>query len=43
MPAAILVAIIAKEHKVVPEFVTSVVIFSTLISVASLTLWMVIL
>ncbi|HMB14813.1 MAG TPA: AEC family transporter [Pelovirga sp.] len=43
MPAAILVAIIAKEHDVVPEFVTSVVIVSTLISVATLTLWMVVL
>lgn len=43
MPAAILVAIIAKEHDLMPEFVTSVVIVSTLISVATLTLWMVIL
>lgn len=43
MPAAILVAIIAKEHNIVPDFVTSVVIISTLVSVLSLTVWMVIL
>lgn len=43
MPAAILVAIIAKEHDVVPEFVTSVVVVSTLASVMTLTLLMVLL
>lgn len=43
MPAAILVAIIAKENDIVPEFVTSVVVVSTLASVATLTLLMVLL
>ncbi len=41
MPTAILVAIIAGEHKIVPEFVTSVVLFSTLCSLVTLTLIMV--
>jgi len=36
MPAAILVAIIAREYNVVPEFVTSVVVFSTLASLLTL-------
>lgn len=40
MPTAILVAIIAKEHDIVPEFVTSVVVVSTLASVVTLTLLM---
>ena len=43
MPAAILVSIIAKENNIVPAFVTSVVVVSTLASVLSLTLLMVIL
>ncbi|MFO7578276.1 MAG: AEC family transporter [Pelovirga sp.] len=43
MPAAILVAIIAKENDIVPEFVTSVVVVSTLASVVTLTLLMVLL
>ena len=43
MPAAILVAIIAKEYKIVPEFVTSVVLFSTLASLVTLSLIMVML
>ena len=43
MPTAILVAIISKEKNIVPEFVTSVVLFSTLASLVTLTLIMVIL
>ena len=43
MPTAILVAIIAKENDIVPEFVTSVVLFSTLASLATLTILMVML
>lgn len=43
MPAAILVAIIAKEYNVVPEFVTSVVLFSTLASLFTLSFIMVLL
>lgn len=43
MPTAILVAIIAKENNIVPEFVTSVVLFSTLASLATLTILMVLL
>jgi malate permease and related proteins len=38
MPSAILVAIIATEHDVVPGFVTTAVLYSTLASVATLTL-----
>ncbi len=41
MPVAILVSIIAKENNIVPEFVTSVVVVSTLASVASLSVLMV--
>jgi len=43
MPTAILVAIIAKENNIVPDFVTSVVVVSTLASLVTLTLLMVIL
>jgi len=43
MPGAILVSIIAKEHDIVPDFATSVVIVSTLVSLVSLTLFMVLL
>ena len=43
MPTAILVAIIAKENDIVPDFVTSVVVVSTLASLVTLTLLMVIL
>ncbi len=43
MPTAILVAIISREKKIVPEFVTSVVLVSTLASLVTLTLIMVIL
>jgi malate permease and related proteins len=43
MPAAILVAIIAREYDIVPDFVTSVVLFSTLASLVSLSLIMVLL
>lgn len=38
MPAAILVAIIATEHEVVPGFVTTAVLYSTLLSLPTLTL-----
>ncbi len=41
MPVAILVSIIAKENDIVPEFVTSVVVVSTLASVVTLSLLMV--
>ncbi|SHJ67999.1 hypothetical protein SAMN02745165_02929 [Malonomonas rubra DSM 5091] len=41
MPTAILVAIIAKENNIVPQFVTSVVVVSTLTSLVTLTLLMV--
>ncbi len=43
MPTAILVAIIAREYDIVPDFVTSVVLFSTLASLVSLSLIMVLL
>lgn len=43
MPTAILVSIISKENDIVPEFVTSVVVFSTLASLLTLTLLMVML
>ena len=43
MPTAVLVAIIAKENQVVPGFVTSVVLVSTLASLVTLTLLMVLL
>ena len=43
MPAAVLTAIIAMEHDVVPTFVTSVVFASTLLSLVSLTVVMVLL
>jgi len=43
MPTAILVAIISKENDIVPSFVTSVVVVSTLASLLTLTLLMVIL
>ncbi len=43
MPTAILVAIIAKENNIVPGFVTSVVLFSTLASLITLPLLMVLL
>lgn len=41
MPAAILVSIIAKENDIVPDFVTSVVVVSTLLSVVTLSVLMV--
>jgi len=43
MPTAILVAIISKENNIVPEFVTSVVLFSTLASLVTLSVIMVLL
>jgi predicted permease len=41
MPAAILVAIIASEYEIVPGFVTAAVLFSTVASLATLTLLLV--
>ena len=41
MPVAILVSIIAKENDIVPEFVTSVVVVSTLFSIVTLSVLMV--
>ena len=38
MPAAVLVSIIAIENDVLPEFVTTTVLFSTIVSVVTLTL-----
>jgi len=43
MPTAILVAIISKENNIVPDFVISVVVVSTLFSLVTLTLLMVLL
>nr|NIQ97702.1 AEC family transporter [Desulfuromonadales bacterium] len=43
MPTAVLVAIISREYGIVPPFVTSVVLFSTLASLVTLTLLMVVL
>nr|NIQ98455.1 AEC family transporter [Desulfuromonadales bacterium]NIR34357.1 AEC family transporter [Desulfuromonadales bacterium]NIS44318.1 AEC family transporter [Desulfuromonadales bacterium] len=43
MPTAILVAIISRENDIVPDFVTSVVLFSTLASLVTLPLIMVLL
>jgi malate permease and related proteins len=43
MPTAVLVAIISKEYDIVPDFVTSVVLISTLTSLITLTAIMVIL
>ncbi len=43
MPTAILVAIISRENDIVPDFVTSVVVVSTLTSLVTLTLLMVLL
>lgn len=43
MPAAIFVSIIAKENDIVPEYVTSVVVVSTLASLVTLSLLMVLL
>lgn len=41
MPAAVLVSIIAKENDIVPDFVTSVVVVSTFLSVVSLSFLMI--
>jgi|SaaInlV_200m_DNA_2_1039689.scaffolds.fasta_scaffold31788_2 malate permease and related proteins len=38
MPVAILVSIIAIEHKIIPEFVTTTVLFSTVLSILTLTI-----
>lgn len=43
MPTAVLVAIISKEYNIVPNFVTTVVLFSTLASLVTLTAIMVLL
>ena len=40
MPAAILVSIIALEYKLLPEFVTTTVLFSTLYSILTLTVFL---
>jgi len=40
MPAAVIASIIATEHDIVPNFVTSVVFLTTLLSLFSLTLVM---
>jgi hypothetical protein len=37
MPAAVLASIIALEYKLLPEFVTTTVLFSTLYSILTLT------
>jgi predicted permease len=41
MPTAIMAAIIAKEHNIVPHFVTTVVLFTILASLVTLTLFMI--
>jgi predicted permease len=38
MPAAVLTTLIAMEHDLIPEFVTTVVLFSTLASAVTLTI-----
>ncbi|MDQ3248366.1 MAG: AEC family transporter, partial [Chloroflexota bacterium] len=38
MPAAVLAALIALEHNLVPDFVTTAVLFSTLASAVTLTI-----
>ena len=38
MPVAVLAALIALEHHLLPDFVTTVVLFSTLVSAISLTI-----
>ncbi|NQU63997.1 MAG: AEC family transporter [SAR324 cluster bacterium] len=38
MPVAVLVSIIAIEHKIMPEFVTTTVLFSTVLSILTLTI-----
>jgi predicted permease len=43
MPTAVLVAIISREYNIVPNFVTTVVLFSTLASLVTLTVIMVLL
>jgi len=42
MPTAVLASIIALEHDLLPEFVTPTVLFSTLISLVTLTVLMVV-
>ena len=37
MPSAVLASIIAMEYKLIPEFVTTTVLFSTLFSILTLT------
>ena len=43
MPTAVLAAIISKEYNIAPNFVTTVVLFSTLASLVTLTVIMVLL
>ena len=40
MPSAVLASIIAIEYKLVPEFVTTAVLFSTLFSIITLTVFL---
>ena len=40
MPAAVLTSIIAIEYKLIPEFVTTTVLFSTLYSILTLTVFL---
>jgi predicted permease len=43
MPTAVLAAIIAREYDLLPDFVTTAVLLSTIASVITLTIWIVIL
>ena len=40
MPSAVLTSIIAIEYKLIPEFVTTTVLFSTLYSILTLTVFL---
>ena len=43
MPTAVLASIIALEYELLPEFVTTTVLFSTIASIITLTIWIVLL
>ncbi|MCB8944135.1 MAG: AEC family transporter [Ardenticatenaceae bacterium] len=43
MPTAVLASIIALEYDLIPDFVTTTVLFSTIVSVVTLTIWIVVL
>jgi predicted permease len=43
MPTAVLASIIALEYDLLPDFVTTTVLFTTIASVITLTIWIVIL